>query len=204
MLLASLILHELGHAYAAWRLGDPTAKLLGRLTLNPLAHLDALGTATLAITAFASTAVPGANVIFGWAKPVPVIQEYFRSRRPAMAIVAAAGPLVNVGLAVVLAAVAVHGGLEGRGQVVVLNALGLNIALVLFNLLPIPPLGVARSLRRVRDPRARAAGARPGRGSGLRRDGRHRPLPAARRRRVTAGRDHDGGRLRSVATRRGG
>ena len=144
MLLGSLILHELGHAYAAWRLGDPTAKLLGRLTLNPLAHLDALGTATLAITAFASTAVPGANVIFGWAKPVPVIQEYFRSRRPAMAIVAAAGPLVNVGLAMVLAAVAVHGGLEGRGQVVVLNALGLNIALVLFNLLPIPPLDGSR------------------------------------------------------------
>jgi Zn-dependent protease len=144
VLLASLILHELGHAYAAWRLGDPTAKMLGRLTLNPVAHLDGLGTATLAVTAFASTAVPGANVIFGWAKPVPVIQEYFPSRRRAMAIVAVAGPLANVALAIVLAFTVVHAGLTGRAQVVLLNALGLNIALVLFNLLPIPPLDGAR------------------------------------------------------------
>ena len=140
ILLVSVILHELAHAFAADRLGDPTARMLGRLTLNPIRHLDPLGTAMLAITYAASASITGAGFIFGWARPVPFIPEYFRSRRQGLAIVALAGPLANLAIAVALAAVIVHGSFGGRTHRALEVAFYLNLALALFNLLPIPPL----------------------------------------------------------------
>jgi Zn-dependent protease len=95
IVLVSLTLHELAHAWVAWRLGDPTAKSQGRLTLNPIVHLDPLGTLMFVLTALI------ANLPFGWARPVPVDPRYFRRAKEGMAIVAAAGPLMNFLLALV-------------------------------------------------------------------------------------------------------
>ena len=86
-MLLSLSFHEFSHGYVAFKLGDPTAKQAGRLTLNPLAHIDPLGTLCMLIFRF------------GWAKPVPVNVMYFKDRKKGMAITAAAGPISNLLLA---------------------------------------------------------------------------------------------------------
>lgn len=139
ILLASLSIHEAAHAWAADRLGDPTARLLGRLTLNPVAHIDPIGTLLLpAIAIF--TRLP----IIGWAKPVPVNLTQLRHPRRDFMYIAAAGPASNLVQAVLLAAVAwlmYPGGLE-RSVVAQLIGLGvqINVLLALFNLIPVPPL----------------------------------------------------------------
>lgn len=139
ILLASLSIHEAAHAWAADRLGDPTARLLGRLTLNPVAHIDPIGTLLLpAIAIF--TRLP----IIGWAKPVPVNLQHLRHPRRDFMYIAAAGPASNLVQAVMLAAVAwlmYPGGLE-RSVVAQLIGLGvqINVLLALFNLIPVPPL----------------------------------------------------------------
>ena len=139
ILLASLSIHEAAHAWAADRLGDPTARLLGRLTLNPVAHIDPIGTLLLpAIAIF--TRLP----IIGWAKPVPVNLNQLRHPRRDFMYIAAAGPASNLVQAVMLAAVAwlmYPGGLE-RSVVAQLIGLGvqINVLLALFNLIPVPPL----------------------------------------------------------------
>ena len=138
IVVASLSLHELAHAYMAWRLGDPTAKEQGRLTLNPIAHLDPLGTLMFALTALL------AGVPFGWAKPVPVDPRYFRRPKEGMALVAVAGPAMNFVLALVALAVLRHAGLDGRAFNVVALAYLVNVILGLFNLIPIPPLDGSR------------------------------------------------------------
>lgn len=141
LLLLSLTVHEFSHAWAAWRLGDDTAALAGRLTLNPIPHIDPLGTLIL----------PLLGVPFGWAKPVPVNPARFR-RDIRMStgdiLTSAAGPISNLLLALV-AAVAlgvlarfapglVH---NGSGAFELLRGLMfVNAALMIFNLLPIPPL----------------------------------------------------------------
>ena len=138
ILLASLTLHELAHAYVATRLGDPTPREHGRLTLNPIAHLDPLGTITFVITYFLTP------FLFGWAKPVEVRPGYFHRPKQDMALVAAAGPATNFVIALACAAVLVHGSLTGRlGEVVFLTYM-LNLVLGIFNLLPIPPLDGSR------------------------------------------------------------
>jgi Zn-dependent protease len=137
-LLASLVLHELAHAIVATRLGDPTPRQQGRLTLNPIAHLDPLGTALFAITYFSS------GLLFGWARPVLVDARRFRHPKEGMALVAAAGPATNFLLALVCAAVLVHGNLDGRALDVVGDAFIVNIVLGIFNLIPIPPLDGSR------------------------------------------------------------
>jgi Zn-dependent protease len=96
LLLVSLVAHELAHGWTAWKLGDPTAKAHGRLTLNPIAHLDLWGTVMLAITFLGS----GGRFFFGWAKPVPVVPGFFKDPPRGMMIVSAAGPLTNYLLAV--------------------------------------------------------------------------------------------------------
>lgn len=138
IVLVSLTLHELGHAYVAWKLGDPTAKEQGRLTLNPIAHLDPLGTLMFALTALI------ANLPFGWARPVPVRPGYFRRPKEGMAIVAAAGPAMNFLIALICLAVIRHVELGDLTAEVVENAYIVNIILGLFNLIPVPPLDGSR------------------------------------------------------------
>lgn len=141
-LLASLVvvftalpIHEVAHGYIASKLGDPTAKNLGRLNLNPLAHFDPIGTTMLILFGF------------GWAKPVPVNPYYFKNRKNGMALTALAGPVSNILLAT--ACFAIYKALyyfAPMGTVLqiflqVLNIIiSINVGLAAFNLIPIPPL----------------------------------------------------------------
>ncbi|HEX3255339.1 MAG TPA: site-2 protease family protein [Gaiellaceae bacterium] len=140
IVLASLTLHELAHAYVAWRLGDPTAKRQGRLTLNPLVHIDPFGTLMFIVTALA------ANLPFGWARPVPVNPSYFKRPREGMAIVAIAGPLMNLLVALVCFAVLRHVDVSEQTFEVLRQAWIVNVVLGLFNLIPVPPLDGSRVL----------------------------------------------------------
>jgi Zn-dependent protease len=145
IVLVSLTLHELAHAWVAWRLGDPTAKSQGRLTLNPIVHLDPLGTLMFVLTALI------ANLPFGWARPVPVDPRYFRRAKEGMAIVAAAGPLMNFLLALVCWGVVRHVELSGQWAEVLEKAYIVNLVLGIFNLIPVPPLDGSRILGVVMD-----------------------------------------------------
>ena len=152
VLLVSMVLHELAHAWTAWRLGDPTARSLGRLSLNPIVHLEPLGTAMFALTYF------GGGFIFGWARPVPVNANYFRSPQRGMAIVALAGPITNFVIALGVAWLLVHQGpeLSDTARRVVYYSLLVNITLGVFNLLPIPPLDGSRVVGAAMDDRTYA------------------------------------------------
>ena len=140
VVLVSLTLHELAHAYVAWRLGDPTAKQEGRLTLNPLVHIDPLGTLMFIVTALA------AGLPFGWARPVPVNPNYFRRPKEGMAIVAIAGPLMNFAVALVCFAVIRHVEVSSQTFEVLRQAWIVNVVLGIFNLIPVPPLDGSRVL----------------------------------------------------------
>ena len=139
VLLASLSIHEAAHAWAANRLGDPTARSLGRLTINPIPHIDPIGTLLLpGISLF--TGLP----LIGWAKPVPVNLHYLRHPRRDFMYIAAAGPASNMVQAVIIAIAAwvmFPSGIElsFAGRVLV-SAVFLNVLLALFNLIPVPPL----------------------------------------------------------------
>jgi Zn-dependent protease len=144
-LLLSLTVHEAAHAWTADRLGDPTARHLGRISLNPLVHIDLFGTILLPLIAI----VTGAPLI-GWAKPVPVNGRYLRNFRRDFVLIAAAGPLSNILLAIAasLALRALHvvpdtaGALALEAPLVefVIAILSINLLLALFNLIPVPPL----------------------------------------------------------------
>jgi Zn-dependent protease len=138
IVLVSLTLHELAHAAVAYKLGDPTAKDEGRLTLNPIKHLDPLGTLMFVVTSLV------AGLPFGWAKPVPVRPGYFRHPKEGMALVAAAGPATNFLLALVCLAIFQHAGFTGETQEVLRLAYYVNVVLGIFNLIPIPPLDGSR------------------------------------------------------------
>lgn len=140
ILLLSLSVHEAAHAWTANRLGDPTARLLGRISLNPLAHIDWIGTVLFPLLAMLS-GLP----LFGWAKPVPVEWRNLRSPRRDFAVIAAAGPISNLLLAVTVASLLMllggRGGLaSGRAGVLLVDAVVLNVVLAVFNLVPVPPL----------------------------------------------------------------
>jgi Zn-dependent protease len=140
IVLASLTLHELAHAFVAWRLGDPTARQEGRLTLNPLVHIDPIGTLMFVVTGLA------AGLPFGWAKPVPVNPGYFRRPKEGMAIVAVAGPLMNFAIALVCLAALRHVEMSSEAFDVVRLAWIVNVVLGIFNLIPVPPLDGSRVL----------------------------------------------------------
>jgi Zn-dependent protease len=149
-LVVGFPVHEFAHALAAWRLGDGTAKLFGRLTLNPLVHLDPLGSAVLALSALAG----GGGFFIGWAKPTPVNPSMLRGGHRGEAIVAAAGPLSNLVLAILAAIVIrviIAVGITPSPAVefvglVITWFLFINISLFIFNLLPLPPLDGSKVL----------------------------------------------------------
>jgi len=156
-LLFALTVHELAHAYAALRLGDPTAKNLGRLTLNPLKHLDPVGVLAFII------------MKIGWAKPVPVNPRYFRNPQRDMLLVALAGPAANLALAAASAALAhlfanlafllpfflLHPLLD-----MLVASVWINIMLAVFNCIPIPPLDGSRVVMGLLPPSAAHSYAR--------------------------------------------
>ena len=156
-LLLGLTLHELAHGYTAFRLGDPTAKTAGRLTLNPIKHLDILG-----VLAFVFLKV-------GWAKPVPVDPRYFRNPRKDMLVVALAGPMTNLVLALV-SAILLNGAqavmsaepnlVQSFFLLLCLVSVQINVMLAVFNLLPIPPLDGSRILMGLLPPQTAASYAR--------------------------------------------
>ena len=142
VLIVSLSVHEAAHAWSADLLGDPTASRLGRVTLNPMAHIDPIGTVLFPLIAI----MTGAPVI-GWAKPVPVGIQYLGPKwREKFMLIAAAGPISNLVLALLVSALW-HLGVARTGTALDLTssrllskALTLNVALAVFNMIPVPPL----------------------------------------------------------------
>jgi len=141
-LLIAIDVHEFAHAWVANELGDPTARYQGRLSLNPLVHLDPMGTMMMLFSVFSGFGI-------GWGKPVPVDPRYLRKGpRVGMGMVAAAGPMSNLILAAI-AAVPIRLGLSLPWSFLnlLLILISVNISIALFNLLPIPPLDGASILR---------------------------------------------------------
>lgn len=147
--IPAIVVHECAHGFAAYKLGDPTAKNAGRLTLNPLAHIDPFGTVLLPGLLIAISALSGgAGFIFGYAKPVPYNPNYFKNVRQGELIVGLAGPASNIVMALAGAAIAWLGNsLYGVSPMLALYVwyfgvyfCQINLCLAFFNLIPIPPL----------------------------------------------------------------
>jgi len=146
VILLSLTVHEYSHGWTANKLGDPTAKMQGRLTLNPMAHLDIFGTILMFI------------VGFGWAKPVPINPKYFKDPKKDTILVAVAGPISNLAMAAgaglilrylipeMLSGQVSSGGAYSIIAIILILTLFYGIALAVFNLIPIPPLDGSRVL----------------------------------------------------------
>lgn len=145
VLILSVVVHEVSHGYAAYALGDRTAKNLGRLTFNPIKHLDLWGSFIVPIALI----LLNAGIIFGWAKPVPYNPYNLRDQKWGSAKVAAAGPLANIVIALFFTLV-LRVAPAGIFSPLAVQALGLivyiNILLALFNLVPIPPLDGSKIL----------------------------------------------------------
>ena len=143
VLLVSLTIHESAHAWTANRLGDPTARRLGRISLNPAVHIDPIGTLLLPLVAFMA-----GGLIFGWAKPVPVNPMNLKNYRRDFLVIAAAGPASNVLLATAAsllmrvgpAGAAASGGIASALFDIGFMVIQLNLLLAVFNMIPIPPL----------------------------------------------------------------
>ena len=160
--IIALVFHELAHGFIAYKLGDPTAKIMGRLTLNPLKHLDIMGTLSMIFFKF------------GWAKPVPIDSRYFKKPRRDIALSSVAGPVSNLLLAfafvvilriiyeplmrqiysVAMISGAISAQIAYYIWVFICLAIRLNITLAVFNLLPIPPLDGSRLITSFLPPKA--------------------------------------------------
>ncbi len=155
--LIAITFHEVSHGFVANRLGDPTAKMMGRLTLNPIAHIDPVGTILLPLMMIVLT---NGQFVFGYAKPVPINPSNFRNPKRDMAISAAAGPITNLCLAVlsllVLKFLVVPASVFLSGDItkavftpltlMLTSSIIFNVILAAFNLIPIPPLDGGRVL----------------------------------------------------------
>jgi Zn-dependent protease len=153
ILFLSLSVHESSHAWSAWRMGDSTAKMMGRITLNPIKHVDLVGTILLPLSIIMVNLASGGNLpVFGWAKPVPVNPYNFRNPIRGMAWTSFAGPLSNLALMMsgfifLKFFVRVAQLPQGHPLVIIfLYLLIINAILFLFNLIPLPPLDGAAVL----------------------------------------------------------
>jgi len=150
-LLIAFPVHEFSHAFVAWRLGDSTARMFGRLTLNPVVHFDPLGGLFLIITAISSP------FLFGWAKPTPVNPMNLRDRRNGEVLVALAGPASNlimatIGAVVIRMIIGARIDIPAPMETILIYFVIFNIALAVFNLIPIPPLDGSALLFRLLTP----------------------------------------------------
>jgi Zn-dependent protease len=156
IVLVSFPVHEFSHAFVAYRLGDGTAKMFGRLTLNPIAHFDPVGGAMLFISGLLALSAH-TSILFGWAKPTPVSPANLRYRRFGEAIVAAAGPASNLILAAIAAIplrLILHSTLDVPPIIVyvLFDFVSINLVLMVFNFIPIPPLDGSKVLYALLDP----------------------------------------------------
>ncbi|MBU1247008.1 site-2 protease family protein [Patescibacteria group bacterium] len=144
ILILSVVIHEVSHGYAANMLGDPTARLAGRLTLNPINHLDMVGSFIVPVIMFMTT-----HMVFGWAKPVPYNPYNLRKGRYGPAIVALAGPLSNIFIAIVfglLIRFGVGAGMSSSFLEIFSVIVLINLVLAVFNMIPVPPLDGSKVL----------------------------------------------------------
>lgn len=139
-IIIAITFHEAAHGFVAWRLGDDTAYRLGRVTFNPLKHIDPIGTIILPFALYLTT-----GFMFGYAKPVPVNFRRLRNPRRDMVLVAAAGPGINLLLGIV-SAFLLHfvPGQSGIAAAMLFASVGVNVILAVFNMLPLPPLDGGR------------------------------------------------------------